>query len=74
MILTNAVSGIARSGATRSGYPVLQGAKVPLYALSNVARSGATRSNYSAAARSSASAALIGLGPSAPAAASSPSR
>lgn len=46
MILTNAVSGIARSGATRSGYPVLQGAKVPLYALSNVARSGATRSNY----------------------------
>jgi hypothetical protein len=46
MILTNAVAGIARSGATRSGYPVLQGAKVPLYALSNVARSGATRSNY----------------------------
>jgi hypothetical protein len=46
MILTNAVSGIARSGATRSGYPVLQGAVVPLYALSNVARSGATRSNY----------------------------
>jgi hypothetical protein len=46
MILTNAVAGIARSGATRSGYPVLQGARVPLYALSNVARSGATRSNY----------------------------
>jgi hypothetical protein len=46
MILTNAVSGIARSGATRSGYPVLQGAKVPLYALSNLTRSGATRSNY----------------------------
>jgi hypothetical protein len=46
MILTKALSGIARSGATRSGYPVLQGAKVPLYALSNVARSGATRSNY----------------------------
>jgi hypothetical protein len=46
MTLTNAVSGIARSGATRSGYPVLMGARVPLYALSNVARSGATRSNY----------------------------
>jgi hypothetical protein len=46
MILTKALSGIARSGATRAGYPVLQGAKVPLYALSNVARSGATRSNY----------------------------
>jgi hypothetical protein len=46
MKLTNAVSNIARSGATRSGYPVLQGAKVPLYAISNIARSGATRSNY----------------------------
>jgi hypothetical protein len=46
MILTHAISGIARSGATRSGYPVLLGHKVPLYALSNVARSGATRSNY----------------------------
>jgi hypothetical protein len=46
MKLTNAVSNIARSGATRSGYPVLQGAKVPLYAISNLARSGATRSNY----------------------------
>jgi hypothetical protein len=46
MKLTNAVSGIARAGATRSGYPVLMGARVPLYALSNVARSGATRSNY----------------------------
>ena len=46
MILTKALSGIARSGATRAGYPVLQGAKVPLYALSNVARAGATRSNY----------------------------
>jgi hypothetical protein len=46
MKLTNAVSGLARSGATRSGYPVLQGARVPLFALSNVARSGATRSNY----------------------------
>jgi hypothetical protein len=39
-------SGIARSGATRSGWPVLVGTKVPLYALSKVARSGATRSNY----------------------------
>jgi hypothetical protein len=46
MILTKAIAGIARSGATRAGYPVLLGAKVPLYALSNVARSGATRSNY----------------------------
>ena len=46
MILTYAVSGLARSGATRSGYPVLKGVKVPLYALSNVGRSGATRSNY----------------------------
>jgi hypothetical protein len=46
MILTKAISGLARSGATRAGYPVLQGAKVPLYALSNIARSGATRSNY----------------------------
>jgi hypothetical protein len=46
MILTYSVSGLARSGATRSGYPVLKGVKVPLYALSNVGRSGATRSNY----------------------------
>ena len=45
-MLTNAIAGVARSGVTRSGYPVLLGAKVPLYALSNVARSGATRSNY----------------------------
>jgi hypothetical protein len=45
-MLTKAIAGIARSGVTRSGYPVLLGAKVPLYALSNVARSGATRSNY----------------------------
>ena len=49
MILTKAVSGLARSGATRSGYPVLLGYKVPLYALSNLARSGATRSNYHSA-------------------------
>lgn len=46
MILTHALSGIARSGATRAGYPVLQGAKLPLYALANIARAGATRSNY----------------------------
>jgi hypothetical protein len=46
MILTYSVSGLARSGATRSGYPVLKGVQVPLYALSNVGRSGATRSNY----------------------------
>lgn len=46
MILTKAVSGLARSGATRSGYPTQQGHKVPLFALSGVARSGATRSNY----------------------------
>jgi hypothetical protein len=46
MILTYSVSGLARSGATRSGYPVLKGVQVPLYALLNVARSGATRSNY----------------------------
>jgi hypothetical protein len=45
-MLTDAISGLARSGVTRSGYPVLLGAKVPLYALSNLARSGATRSNY----------------------------
>jgi hypothetical protein len=46
MILTDARAGLARSGATRSGYPVLEGFKVPLFALSNIARSGATRSNY----------------------------
>jgi hypothetical protein len=46
MILTKAIAGIARSNATRAGYPVLVGQKVPLYALSNVGRSGATRSNY----------------------------
>jgi hypothetical protein len=45
-VLTKARSGLARAGATRSGYPALQGARVPLYALSGVARSGATRSNY----------------------------
>lgn len=43
---TPARSGLMRSGAARSGYPVLQGARVPLYALSNVMRSGAGRSNY----------------------------
>jgi hypothetical protein len=46
MILTKAIAGIARSNATRAGFPVLVGQKVPLYALSNVGRSGATRSNY----------------------------
>lgn len=46
MKLTDARSGIARSNATRSGYPALQGFKVRTFALSNVARSGATRSNY----------------------------
>ena len=45
-MLTDAISGLARSGVTRSGYPVLLGAKVPLYAIANIARSGATRSNY----------------------------
>jgi hypothetical protein len=44
--LTVARSGIARSGATRSGWPVLLGTKVPLYAISKIARSGATRANY----------------------------
>lgn len=48
-VLTAARSGIARSGATRSGYPILSGVRVPLYALSGVARSGATRSNYHSA-------------------------
>jgi hypothetical protein len=43
---TQARSNLARSNASRSGWPVLQGFKVKLYALSNVARSGATRSNY----------------------------
>lgn len=45
-VLTIARSGLARSGASRSGFPVAQGTRVPLYALSGVARSGATRSNY----------------------------
>jgi hypothetical protein len=44
--LTAARSGVLRSGAGRSGWPVLQGAVVPLKALSGVARSGATRSGY----------------------------
>jgi hypothetical protein len=46
MTLTIARSGIARSKATRSGWPVLLGTKVPLYAIAKIARSGATRSNY----------------------------
>lgn len=48
-VLTAARSGIARSGATRSGYPILSGVRVPLFALAGVARSGATRSNYHSA-------------------------
>jgi len=47
--ITPARAAILRSGAGRSGWPVLQGARVPLYALSNVARSAATRSNYTSA-------------------------
>jgi hypothetical protein len=45
-VLTKARSAIARSGATRSGYPVAQGKVLPTYALAGVARAGATRSNY----------------------------
>jgi hypothetical protein len=45
-VLTNARAGIARAGATRSGYPVSQGVVLPKYALAGVARAGATRSNY----------------------------
>ena len=45
-VLTAARSAIARSGATRSGYPILQGLVLKKYALSGVARSKATRSNY----------------------------
>lgn len=46
MTLTPARSGLARSGATRSGYPVLQGKVLPRYALSNIARSGASRARH----------------------------
>lgn len=45
-VLTPARSGLARSGATRSGYPILSAVQVKTFALSGVARSGATRSNY----------------------------
>lgn len=45
-VLVAARSGIARAGATRSGYPIAQGVILPKYALANVARAGATRSNY----------------------------
>lgn len=45
-VITKARSGLARSGATRSGYPIAQGVVLPKYALSGIARSGATRSNY----------------------------
>src|SRR4029453_14384134 len=44
--ITPARSNLARSGATRSGWPLVVGARAKLYALSNIARSGATRSNY----------------------------
>jgi hypothetical protein len=44
--ITPARSGVLRSGAGRSGWPLSVGWKVPLYALSNIARSAATRSNY----------------------------
>jgi hypothetical protein len=44
--ITPARSKLARSGATRSGWPLVVGTTAWLYALSNVARSGATRSNY----------------------------
>ena len=48
-VLTAARSGIARSGATRAGYPILSGVRVRTYALSGIARAGATRSNYHSA-------------------------
>jgi hypothetical protein len=44
--ITPARSGVLRSGAGRSGWPLSIGRKVLLYALSNIARSDATRSNY----------------------------
>ena len=44
--ITPARSNLARSGATRSGWPLIVGARAILYALSNIARSAATRSNY----------------------------
>jgi len=44
--ITPARSGVLRSGAGRSGWPLSVGWKVPLYALSAIARSAATRSNY----------------------------
>src|SRR6185436_10725991 len=46
LAITSARAGILRSGAGRSGWPLLQGVRVPLYALAGVMRSGATRSNY----------------------------
>jgi hypothetical protein len=45
-VLTPARFGLARMGATRFGYPILAGVRVPLYALFGVARLGATRLNY----------------------------
>jgi hypothetical protein len=44
--LTPARMGVARLGATRMGYPILPGVRVPTYALFGVARLGATRLNY----------------------------
>jgi hypothetical protein len=74
MILTYAVSGLARSGATRSGYPVLKGVKVPLYALSNVGRSVPRDPTMSAVGRLSTSAgSTTGGAASAPVSASWPS-
>lgn len=45
-VLTPARFGLARMGATRMGYPILAGVRVPTYALFGVARLGATRLNY----------------------------
>src|SRR5262245_23902785 len=47
--ITPARSNLARSGATRSGWPITVGTRAWLYALSNIARSGAIRSNYTSA-------------------------
>jgi len=46
LALTPARSGLLRSGAGRSGWPIAVGVVMPLYAQSGIARSGATRSNY----------------------------
>jgi hypothetical protein len=44
--IKSARAGVARSGASRAGWPILQGIVARQYALSAIARSGATRSNY----------------------------